>query len=144
MATSSFGAYFDIEGSSSRDNKPVAGPPPAVKKPISRAPTSIELDEIQFGKRYSGPEPDRSGSWTEPPTPKTPKTPNELEMSRPPTPKEDGAASIMQSWNNPPMNKWRILACCTVYFGNGLNDSGKLNIRHNWPRELCYRQRCES
>lgn len=55
----------------------------------------------------------------------TPKTPNELEMSRPPTPRQDGAVGLVQTWNNPPMNKWRILCCCMIYFGNGLNDAGK-------------------
>jgi fucose permease len=28
-----------------------------------------------------------------------------------------------QSWSNPPSNRWRVLSCCLVYFGNGLNDS---------------------
>jgi fucose permease len=29
----------------------------------------------------------------------------------------------LQSWSSPPANRWRVLACCLVYFGNGMNDS---------------------
>lgn len=29
----------------------------------------------------------------------------------------------LQSWSSPPTNRWRVLSCCLVYFGNGLNDS---------------------
>ncbi|KAF2268829.1 MFS general substrate transporter [Lojkania enalia] len=53
----------------------------------------------------------------------TPKSPNELENSRLPSPRREEAVNMMQSWNNPPMNKWRILCCCFIYFGNGINDS---------------------
>jgi fucose permease len=30
---------------------------------------------------------------------------------------------MMQSWNDPPKNKWRLLSCCLMYFINGINDS---------------------
>lgn len=52
-----------------------------------------------------------------------PQTPNELERSQPPTPKQDQATDIVQSWRYPYMNRWRILAACCEYFGNGLNDA---------------------
>ncbi|KAF2808230.1 MFS general substrate transporter [Mytilinidion resinicola] len=93
------------------------------------APTAVELDDFNWGNRYNGP---RSGTQTpfgepgEPSTPMspiTPKSPNELEMSRPPSPKRDEAASLVQTFWNPPMNKWRVLSCCLTYFGNGMNDS---------------------
>jgi fucose permease len=29
----------------------------------------------------------------------------------------------LQSWCTPAINRWRVLSCCLVYFGNGLNDS---------------------
>ncbi|KAF2273501.1 MFS general substrate transporter [Westerdykella ornata] len=48
---------------------------------------------------------------------------HELEMSRPPSPTMEDTFSQMQTWNDPPVNKWRILSCCLIYFGNGLNDS---------------------
>ncbi|WPH04641.1 Hypothetical protein R9X50_00753400 [Acrodontium crateriforme] len=50
--------------------------------------------------------------------------PNDLESSQPPTPARNAAISvIVPSWSYPQMNKWRVLACCLVYLGNGLNDS---------------------
>lgn len=55
----------------------------------------------------------------------TQKTPNELERSRPSSPRENVATTIVPSWGFPKMNKWRVLAACFVYFCNGLNDSGK-------------------
>ena len=58
----------------------------------------------------------------------TPKTPNELEMSCPQTPRQDEAVGLVQTWKNPPMNKWRILCCCMIYFGNGVNDAGKVPV----------------
>ena len=58
------------------------------------------------------------------PRPQTPKTQNDLEASRPPTPTQDAAVDLVQTWNNPPMNKYRILCCCLIYFSNGLNDAG--------------------
>lgn len=44
-------------------------------------------------------------------------------MSRPPSPEFPEAATVVQSWNNPPINKWRIGCTSLVYFGNGLLDS---------------------
>ncbi|KAL9584869.1 MAG: hypothetical protein Q9212_001866 [Teloschistes hypoglaucus] len=117
MASSaSFNSFFAIES-----NSPVTGPPVAVKKDdqIRHHPPSVtELDELTFGNRYNGP--------SIPPTPlgaQTPMTPNELEMSRPPSPRIDDAVEIMQTLSNPPMNKWRLLSACMMCFGNGLNDS---------------------
>ena len=42
------------------------------------------------------------------------------------TPQDDADRLIshqVQSWSNPPINRWRVLSCCLVYFGNGMNDS---------------------
>lgn len=50
-------------------------------------------------------------------------TPNDLEASCPSTPVQDDAVGLVQTWNNPGINKWRILCCCVIYFGNGLNDA---------------------
>lgn len=51
------------------------------------------------------------------------KTPNELESSQPPTPKQDTAAGVFPSFFYPAMNRWRVLAACLIYFGNGMSDS---------------------
>ncbi|KAL8702851.1 MAG: hypothetical protein Q9201_003992 [Fulgogasparrea decipioides] len=116
MASSApLNALFAIE------NSQVTDLPAAVKKDaqVRHHPPSIyELDELTFGNRYNGP----SG----PPTPsgaQTPITPNELEMSRPPSPRIEDAVEALQTLSNPPMNKWRLLSACTMCLGNGLNDS---------------------
>jgi fucose permease len=51
------------------------------------------------------------------------KTPNELECSQPPTPRQSTAASVIPSFFYPHMNKWRVLAACLIYFGNGMSDA---------------------
>ncbi|KAF2180048.1 MFS general substrate transporter [Zopfia rhizophila CBS 207.26] len=123
MSSASFGALFDIQPVST----PVTNPSTVHQKNRSEAPTSIELDQFTFGKRYNGPIESGPQPSGEVPSgvqsPIMPMTPNELEMSRPPSPKRDEAVSLMQSWNDPPMNKWRVLCCCLIYFGNGFNDA---------------------
>lgn len=47
----------------------------------------------------------------------------DLENSRPPTPKQSTATSAVPSFSYPKMNRWRVLAACVVYFGNGMSDS---------------------
>ncbi|KAL8789672.1 MAG: hypothetical protein Q9195_006725 [Heterodermia aff. obscurata] len=114
MDSHMLGAFINVDQSS-----PIPGPPPAVRKgaPLPPAPTSHELDNINWGDRLNGPSaPTPSGA-------QTPKTPNELEMSRPPSPSTDEAADIVQTLSNPPMNKWRLLSCCFMCFANGFQDS---------------------
>ena len=52
-------------------------------------------------------------------------SPNELEASPPqsPTIQANTATSIVPSFWYPAMNKWRVLAACLIYFGNGINDA---------------------
>lgn len=90
------------------------------KQPHIGVLPDVELESIKPGKSsdaYFDQQP-RPGT-------QTPKTPNDLEASCPSTPMRDEAVGLVQTWNNPPMNKWRILCCCVIYFGNGLNDAGK-------------------
>ncbi|TKA72005.1 hypothetical protein B0A49_04151 [Cryomyces minteri] len=125
MSAYTFAAFLD---SPSEDTR-IADLPPVLPKDrhsIS-TPNDIELGTI-WGDRCneSGGASLPQGAQTPGRTPhgaQTPKTPNELEMSRPPSPKRDEAANLVQSWSNPPMNKWRVLSACLVYFGNGMTDS---------------------
>lgn len=48
---------------------------------------------------------------------------DDLEASPPSTPNCDQDMHIQPSWSYPSKNKWRVLAACITYFGNGLNDS---------------------
>jgi hypothetical protein len=126
MASSAFHGLFDIQSSPDK----IASPAATLKKSNVQEhgpPPAIELDAYEFGKQFNGPAGSSIGVQTsqEPPLEaQIPKTPNELEMSRPSSPRADEAVGKMQSWNDPPMNKWRILSCCLIYFGNGINDSG--------------------
>ena len=65
----------------------------------------------------------RQESIREVPTPATPKIPSDLEQSRPPSPNHDRAADVVQSFWSPYMNRFRVVACCLMLIGNGLNDA---------------------
>ena len=115
MSTHSFGAFINHDSA-----PPITGPAAVLNKndqPRSSAPDAYELDEMTWGSRYNGP-----GIPVNPGGAQTPITPNELEMSRPPSPREDAAVPV-QSLNSPSMNKWRFLSACLMCLGNGLNDS---------------------
>lgn len=127
MSSAGLHGFFDIQQSPS-----VRSPAPTFQRDSNKRPTAIELDEHPWGKKHNGPpssepqtpmEVQLPSGMQSPMEPTTPKTPNELEMSRPPSPRRDEAVGPVQSWHNPPMNKWRVLSCCLIYFGNGINDS---------------------
>ncbi|KAI9842598.1 MAG: hypothetical protein M1837_007036 [Sclerophora amabilis] len=118
MASSSFGAYINVE------NAPkIAGPPAVVQKHTNSVPEvpdsidSVELDKLTWGTRYNGP---GSGAVT---GTDTPATPDDIEMSRPPSPTAHEAAELVQSFSSPPMNRYRMVSTCLLNFANGLNDS---------------------
>ncbi|KAF1984997.1 MFS general substrate transporter [Aulographum hederae CBS 113979] len=122
MSSHAFGAILDIQGQSSKSDI-ITDPPAVLPKSGITSPSPIELDEYQWGQKYTGPSSHtghKSGGNT---GYQTPRTPNELEMSRPPSPRLEDASELVQSWSNPPMNKWRVLACCLSYTGTGLLDS---------------------
>lgn len=122
MAGPALHNLFDIQ-----PNPKVTSPAPTYQKNVKPVPQNlrdvgilpdIELDQITSGQKKAG-----HGQAT-PTGAQTPRTPNELEMSRPPTPRQDDAVGLMRTWNSPPMTKWRVLSCCLIYFANGMNDSG--------------------
>lgn len=114
MTSQPFGALFDIDESSHLTN------PPAIlrKDPhgLPDLPTAYELDGLNRATRSDGVSVPSILSGTQ-----TPRTPNELEQSRPPSPDYDDADAvhILQSWNNPPINRYRLLSACLMNFGNG-------------------------
>ena len=106
----------------------------ASSKSGSRGPSIEELDSIEL--------PHYGLTKGQPGTPTTPAkdfstsqqarfvansqtTPNELEASPPQSPTFEGstATSIVPSFWYPAMNRWRVLAACLIYFGNGINDA---------------------
>jgi hypothetical protein len=84
-------------------------------------PDNIELDNLQWGARLTGPV--EQGGDT-PSGAESPAVPNDLEMIRSTTPiQENEGFEAMQSITNPPMNRYRMLAVCMMNFCMGLNDS---------------------
>ena len=130
MAGSSFGVYIGIDPSSldtASFDFPIA--PIAPKKAIphnyhsipQEPPDNIELDNLQWGAKLTGP----AGSGSASPSGvDTPNVPNDLEMSRPTSPAPElESFEAMQSFWNPSMNRFRMLSICLMTFGQGLNDS---------------------
>lgn len=119
MASSRVHGMFDIQSVVPTNPGPTYQK--SGKQPHIGVLPDVELEPIKPGKNsndaYFDQQP-KTGT-------QTPRTPNDLEASCPPTPTRDEAVGLVQTWNNPPMNKWRILCCCMIYFGNGLNDAGK-------------------
>ncbi|KAJ4410831.1 hypothetical protein N0V91_001759 [Didymella pomorum] len=117
MASSRLHGMFDIQSVVPTNPGPTYQK--SGKQPHVGVLPDVELEPIKPGKSsndaYFDQQP-KTGM-------QTPKTPNDLEASCPPTPMRDEAVGLVQTWNNPPMNKWRILCCCLIYFGNGLNDA---------------------
>ena len=109
-----FGTLIDIDSR-------ITDPPAALKKDshaLPDLPTAYELDELNRTPRDNGPPLPLTPSGGQ-----TPRSLHELEMSRPPTPEYHDAAEVVQTWTNPPINKWRLLSACLMNFGNGLNDA---------------------
>jgi hypothetical protein len=128
MATA-FGSFIDVESSpsSSVAYAVPAAPHKAFPKdyhsvPLPRSPDDLDLENIQWGTGNGNHrEPGRAAtSGTQ-----TPRTPNDLEMSRPgsPTGNELYGVDALQSFSNPPMNRFRMVAVSLLNFTSGLSDS---------------------
>lgn len=117
MAATGLHGLFEIQSGGS-SNSPVASPPIAHQKKHDtqgrHTPANIELNDLVI----KDPQPSKSGT-------QTPKTPIETEQVHPPSNGAvNDAVDIMHSWNDPPINKWRILSCCLQYLANGIQDAG--------------------
>jgi hypothetical protein len=109
----------------------IANPPAVLMLPNTAAPSSIELDELNWGVRYNGPYNPNLGSNGEPAIRSESQMPwNETQTTRISetsihlSTENRTAVEVIQSWSNPPMNRWRVSSCCLASFGNGLWDSG--------------------
>ncbi|KZF19347.1 MFS general substrate transporter [Xylona heveae TC161] len=110
----------------------IRNPPAVVHR--NKAPDVVELDEMSWGVQYTGPKSEPlSGTQTP--------RPDDLETNSVGTPQLQGGSpsgghheiNLIQSFSKfvgphahrvlPPMNKWRVLCCCLINFGDGLNDS---------------------
>jgi hypothetical protein len=131
MSSHAFGAFIDIESSPSSGHSESHAVPivprkavPKTHHPVPQRPETIELDNIEV---LNGPP--QSGAATLVSGSQTLKTPSELEMSRPSTPRGNtnghGGEGVdaVQSFSNPPMNRFRMASVCLMNLGNGLSDS---------------------
>lgn len=115
---SHFSALIDIESRSADVKNPSPSHP---RTPTS--PSALELDDLNWGGRYTGPSTPADALQHAYSGVQTPKSPNEFTISRPPTPRQEEATGLAASWSNPPMNRWRILCVSLTYFANGMSDS---------------------
>ena len=112
MSAQAFGAFVQHESDKT--------PTPATKvihrdSITSGSPSTIELDQIEWGKRLNGPTHEN-----EDPIP----SPRDLEASQPPTPKRSQAVdALLQSVTNPPRNKWRLASAIVMFLLMGMNDA---------------------
>jgi hypothetical protein len=131
MTSHAFSAFIEVESSPSSSHPEAHAIPIAPQKafertyhsvPLPQGPNAIELENLQWGTKRNGPN-GESGYYT-PPGTQTPMV-TDLEMSRPATPQdnEQDGVDTVQSFSNPPMNRFRMLAVSLLNFGNGLNDS---------------------
>ncbi|CAD6448462.1 cbccd8ca-4a3d-4783-a979-c4a14e07b7c4 [Sclerotinia trifoliorum] len=127
-----FSSIIDVV--SSRD-EPVAPPLAAPQKSVTRTyhsvqqPNAIELDSIKWAPNIN--RPPASGTttpgvesvsgWSTPGW-QSSVTPSALEISRPQTP-DNEPEHIIQSFSNPPKNRFRMTSTCLLNFGNGLSDA---------------------
>ncbi|KAI4288691.1 MAG: hypothetical protein L6R35_002042 [Caloplaca aegaea] len=142
MASSTLTALVTVESDPSPQ---IRNPPAAVvkkpTKPIRLPPPLVqqqELHDLSLGHAHHHQQQQHPHASTSPSTPSggdvqtpiTPITPNELESSRPASPRngegggeEEAAQAARQTLSNPPTNRWRFLSACLMCFANGLNDS---------------------
>lgn len=118
MDIHAFGSILQIEDGTKRS---LDTPPPAVHKftrSVESPPTPLELDSLEWGSRMNGPEQSSSGH-------QTPVTPYELGTGAPSTPRDREITTILQRWNQPAINKWRMATACVFQLGNGFNDGAQ-------------------
>ncbi|KAK4494417.1 hypothetical protein PRZ48_014715 [Zasmidium cellare] len=128
MASLAFAAGLEIKSDGEQ-------PKQSGSEPHQRGPSVEQLDSIELPD-YGNLDKKNYEAAITPAGPQTPaeaytpkwdnasyKTPDELERSQPPSPQQETAASVVPSFWYPKMSKFRVLACCLIYFGNGMSDS---------------------
>lgn len=126
MSSHAFGLHIQFEESALDNGKtpeaqaiPIA--PQKVKArsyhSVPLTPSDIELESMQWGERYTGPQEITSLPPSGAQTPRV----DDLEMSRPPSPSRQVEA--LQSFWYPKMNRFRMVAVCLANFCSGVSDS---------------------
>ncbi|KFY39962.1 hypothetical protein V494_03733 [Pseudogymnoascus sp. VKM F-4513 (FW-928)] len=103
-----FGSFIRFE-----EPPKLANPPATVrrdKQGIPIRPSEVELNDIRPSP--SAPLPSARDA-----------PPNDVERSTPPTPTTPTGVDLLQTFTNPPMNKYRMASSTFMNFANGVNDS---------------------
>lgn len=125
MSSTTFASLVEIEPTMSKfqDEQPGVVPPQKAHAKTYHSipsPRQDDVDNLQWGAKLNGP------SVEEPSSP-TAQRDHDLEMSRPGTPAEGDADGdgfgVVQSFSNPPMNRYRMITVCLLNFAGGFNDS---------------------
>ena len=129
MTSTTFGSLIAVESTMSSNPQDhisdLALPQKAHAKTYHSVPTprQEDVDDIQWGAKLTGP-PQMEESQSRPNN----NNDHDLEMSRPGTPvdaqeDEGNGFGIVQSFSNPPMNRFRMTTVCLLNFAGGFNDS---------------------
>lgn len=120
MSSTTFGSLIAVEPTMSQSLQDVAPPQKAHAKTYHSVPTprQEDVDNLQWGAKLNGP-----AKMEE-----TSSLGGDLEMSRPGTPTNDDETDgsgfgVVQSFSNPPMNRYRMTTVCLLNFAGGFNDS---------------------
>ncbi|KAJ5677985.1 uncharacterized protein N7477_003618 [Penicillium maclennaniae] len=117
MTSSSFRAFIEIESSPH-----VSTPPPAVQKDnqgIALCPPGYEMNEVSPQKSSHLP----SDLVTQLRTGASSPTPSVLESHSPEAIADEASEWAPDRTSASWRTKWRLLSCCLINFGNGMNDS---------------------
>ncbi|GLI72623.1 hypothetical protein PoHVEF18_000803 [Penicillium ochrochloron] len=120
MALSGLEAFINIDSSTQ-----ISSPPAAVRKDkqrVSQSPSNYELHGIQPLEQVSTVVPKPVKPSTGDPSTPTP-TPSVLENRLPSPPANDVTEWASDRTGTSWKTKWRLLSCCLINFGNGMNDS---------------------
>jgi hypothetical protein len=107
-----------------REENPIIAPQKAHAKVYHSVPTPRE-DGIEFLHKDARPKSPGADAGTLPSEDSQVNQRNDVEMSRPSSPIDaDGDGfSAMQSFSNPPINRFRLLSVCLLNFAGGFNDA---------------------
>jgi hypothetical protein len=119
MAAQGLG-FVEVESVSKESRGAPTQPQKALSRTYHSVPEPIEVDSIQYVTRPDGPV--RSTSHAASGT-QNPLTPFELESGAVSPVEGNNGVDMVQSFSNPPINRYRLLAVSLLNLGNGLGDS---------------------
>ncbi len=130
MAAQNMGVFIDFEASSSahEGSRQVPAMPAAPQKAIPHTyhsvphtPDDLEREPPQWPENQTGA---TDVNAKKQPGAQDPNALSDLEMSRPQTPLlEAEGVEQLQSFSNPPINRFRMVSVSLMNFNSGLNDS---------------------